>query len=70
MKVSLNIEEKNCYKDAHITLRYLVQDYFTNKVYSVGKSGSPRDVTQGNPLRPSERFDRPDDVTVNAVAEW
>ena len=30
-----------------------VQDYFTNKVYSVGKSGAPRDVTQGNPLRPS-----------------
>ena len=29
------------------------QDYFTNKVYSVGKSCAPRDVTQGNPLRPS-----------------
>ena len=28
------------------------QDYFTNKVCSVGKSCSPRDVTQGNPLRP------------------
>ena len=25
----------------------LNQDYFTNKVYSVGKSGSPCDVTQG-----------------------
>ena len=31
----------------------LKQDYFTNKVCSVGKSGIPRDVTQGNPLRPS-----------------
>ena len=30
-----------------------VQDYFTNKVCSVGKPGIPRDVTQGNPLRPS-----------------
>ena len=30
------------------------QDYFTNKVYSVVKSGSPHDVTQGNLLRPSE----------------
>ena len=30
-----------------------VEDYFTNTVYSVGKSGAPRDVTQGNPLRPS-----------------
>ena len=28
------------------------QDYFTNKVYSVGKSGAPRDVTQGNPYGP------------------
>ena len=28
------------------------QDYFTNKVCSVGKSCAPRDVTQGNPLRP------------------
>ena len=31
----------------------LTQDYFTNKVCSVGKSYIPRDVTQGNPLRPS-----------------
>ena len=30
------------------------RDYFTNKVYAVGKSGSPRDVTQENPLRLSE----------------
>ena len=30
----------------------LTKDYFTNKVCSVGKSCSPRDVTQGNPLRP------------------
>ena len=28
------------------------QDYFTNKVCSVGKSCAPRDVTQRNPLRP------------------
>ena len=31
----------------------LRQDYSTNKVYSVGKSCAPRDVTQGNPLRSS-----------------
>ena len=31
----------------------MAQDYFTHKVYSVGKSCAPRDVTQGNPLRPS-----------------
>ena len=30
------------------------QDYFTIKVFSVGKSDHRRDVTQGNPLRPSE----------------
>ena len=30
------------------------QDYFTIKVCSVGKSDRRRDVTQGNPLRPSE----------------
>ena len=31
-----------------------IQDYFTRKVCSVGKSDRCRDVTQGNPLRPSE----------------
>ena len=29
------------------------RDYFTNQVCTVGKSDSRRDVTQGNPLRPS-----------------
>ena len=29
------------------------QDYSNNKVCSAGKSCAPRDVTQGNPLRPS-----------------
>ena len=33
---------------------YNNQDYFTIKVCSVGKSDRRRDVTQGNPLRPSE----------------
>ena len=32
----------------------LGQDYFTNKVCSVGKSDRRHDVTQGNPLRLSE----------------
>ena len=32
----------------------LIQDYFTNKVCSVGKSDCRRYVTQGSPLRPSE----------------
>ena len=31
-----------------------MQDYFTIKVCSVGKSDRRSDVTQGNPLRPSE----------------
>ena len=35
-------------------VRVHIQDYFTIKVCSVGKSDRRRDVTQGNPLRPSE----------------
>ena len=35
-------------------VRHRYQDYFTLKVCSVGKSNRRREVTQGNPLRPSE----------------
>ena len=37
-----------------IHMYYAHQDYFTIKVCSVGKSDRRRDVTQGNPLRPSK----------------